>query len=206
MLPAVEQLNFFLSIGTLVMQGALVVLVIFLFTGGQKSLIGVIKQYALPLGFFAALFASALTLVYSDVFGFIPCSLCWLQRIFLYPQVVLLGIAWWKKDEGVWKKQKLISVSSGPAKQDWSLPEADQRRDRGTEVWDYIIALSILGLLVALYHHYLQMGGTEILPCPASGEGDCGKRFIYEFNYVTFPLMAATLFAWQWVLGLIAKR
>src|SRR3989344_8598496 len=174
MLPVVAQLNFLLGIGTILLQGVVVILVCLLFkknNPASQSILGLLKKWALPLGFFITLGASILTLVYSDVFGFIPCSLCWFQRIFLYPQVVLLGIAWFKKDDGVWK---------------------------------YIIALSVLGAVVALYQHYLQMGGTELLPCPADGVGDCGKRFIYEFNYVTFPLMAATLFAWQWVLGIVA--
>ena len=174
--PVVEQLNFLLGIDTLLAQGAIVLLVVLLFLphdGLTKSIMGAVKRYAFPLGFFAVLVGSALTLVYSDVFGFIPCSLCWFQRIFLYPQVVLLGIAWWKKDDGVWK---------------------------------YIIALSVLGVIVALYQHYLQMGGNALIPSPADGVGDCGKRFMFEFNYVTFPLMAATLFAWQLVLGIVARQ
>jgi len=37
----------------------------------------------------------ALSLVYSDYFGFIPCSLCWLQRIALYPQALLPSLQSW---------------------------------------------------------------------------------------------------------------
>lgn len=67
------------------------------------------------------------------------------------------------------------------------------KRDRG--IADYSIALSIFGLFLGLYQHYLQMGGESLLPCPASGVSDCAKRFLFEFGYITFPLAGATLFA-----------
>ncbi len=70
---------------------------------------------------------------------------------------------------------------------------------------DYSIALSVLGVIDALYQHYIQMGGTSVLPCPASG-GDCAQRFIFEFGYITFPLMAASLFAFLIVLMLFVRR
>lgn len=58
----------------------------------------------------------------------------------------------------------------------------------------YVLILSIIGAVIALYHHYLQVGGTSVLPCPASGNGDCAKRVIFEFGFVTFPLMAFAIF------------
>jgi hypothetical protein len=40
------------------------------------------------------------------------------------------------------------------------------------------------------------MGGTDIIPCPATGgiAADCAQRFLFEFGYVTFPLMSLSLF------------
>ena len=38
------------------------------------------------------------SIFYSEIAGFLPCSLCWWQRVFLYPQVILFGIALWKKE------------------------------------------------------------------------------------------------------------
>ena len=38
------------------------------------------------------------SLFYSEVAGFAPCLLCWWQRIFFYPQVVLFAVAFLKKD------------------------------------------------------------------------------------------------------------
>jgi disulfide bond formation protein DsbB len=33
--------------------------------------------------------------------GFIPCTLCWVQRILMYPLVILLGIASYRNDRGI---------------------------------------------------------------------------------------------------------
>jgi len=60
---------------------------------------------------------------------------------------------------------------------------------------DYGIALAVPGLLIALYQHYLQMGGTEVVGCPATGgSADCSARFLYEFGHVTFPWLAVAYF------------
>lgn len=78
------------------------------------------------------------------------------------------------------------------------------KRDRG--IADYSIVLSIFGIALGLYQHYLQMGGSSVLPCPASGGGDCGQRFLFELDYITFPLMGASLFAFLIVLMLFVRR
>lgn len=48
-----------------------------------------------------AVMATAGSLYLSEVMHFIPCSLCWFQRIFMYPLVLLLGIAYAKVDTGI---------------------------------------------------------------------------------------------------------
>ncbi len=50
------------------------------------------------LAFLVALTATAGSLYYSVIRGFIPCEFCYVQRIFMYPQAILLGIALWRKD------------------------------------------------------------------------------------------------------------
>jgi len=42
------------------------------------------------------------SLYYSEVAGYPPCVLCWYQRIAIYPQVVILGVAAWRRDARVW--------------------------------------------------------------------------------------------------------
>jgi len=38
------------------------------------------------------------SLFYSEGMGFIPCELCWYQRILMYPLVIIYGYAIYKKD------------------------------------------------------------------------------------------------------------
>ena len=91
-----------LSILTVLGQVAVIALVILLFLRKHESgLVRFVARHALALAFLVALIATAGSLTYSDVIGYAPCKLCWFQRIFMYPQVILLGIALWKKDRAV---------------------------------------------------------------------------------------------------------
>ncbi len=74
-------------------------------------------------------------------------------------------------------------------------------------VWLYSVSLSILGALAALYQHYLQMGGLDVFPCPATGAAtDCAVRTMFEFGYITYPFMAFSLFLFLILLMLVARR
>lgn len=119
-------------------------------------------KHGLWVAFGFALIATLMTLYYSEVLGQAPCSWCWVQRIFLYPQVVIFGLAAVMKD--------------------------------ARAVW-YSVGLSILGAIVALYHHWLQMGGSDFFPCPASGPGPaCEVPTFITWGFITFPFMALVLF------------
>jgi disulfide bond formation protein DsbB len=48
--------------------------------------------------FLVALVSMLGSLYYSEVVGYPPCSLCWYQRIVMYPLVVIMGIAAFKRD------------------------------------------------------------------------------------------------------------
>jgi len=120
------------------------------------------SRNGIALAFLVSLFATAISLFYSDVAGFEPCKLCWLQRIFMYPQIFILGLAWFRKDH------KII---------------------------DYALILAVIGGLFALYHNYIYYGGTSLFPCDAFGLGvSCTKRYVFEFGYITIPLMSLTSF------------
>ncbi len=61
-------------------------------------------------GFSLALAASGSSLYLSETVGLVPCSLCWYQRIAMYPLVVLLGSAAIRRDIGVWRYGLPLSV------------------------------------------------------------------------------------------------
>lgn len=68
------------------------------------------REHGLWVAFIAAFLATAGSLIYSDVIGYAPCKLCWFQRIFMYPQVILLGIALYRKDQGMKIYALVLSV------------------------------------------------------------------------------------------------
>ena len=41
------------------------------------------------------------SLYYSRIEHYVPCELCWYQRICIYPFAVILGIAAWRRDAGI---------------------------------------------------------------------------------------------------------
>jgi disulfide bond formation protein DsbB len=58
--------------------------------------------HVLWLAFLVALLATLGSLYFSEVAGFEPCLLCWYQRIAMYPLVVILGLAAWRRDGSAW--------------------------------------------------------------------------------------------------------
>ncbi|HEY4513971.1 MAG TPA: disulfide bond formation protein B [Candidatus Paceibacterota bacterium] len=164
--------NYYVALGVLILQiVGLAFLALFFLKKKFPDLQGVadfLRRRGLWIGLALTLGAMAASLYYSEILGILPCGLCWIQRIFLYPQVVLFVLAIWKKDSGI---------------------------------ADYIIGLSILGALTGLYQHYIQMGGENVLPCPAvTTVADCAQRFMFEFGYITFPFAVFVLFAFLIIL------
>ena len=98
----VETLNLLVGIGTIVLQAVTVALLVaFLLRGRVPLFEEVIRpfgRYGYWIALLAALTASVLSLYYSLVVGYPPCELCWWQRIFMYPQVVLFALALWLQD------------------------------------------------------------------------------------------------------------
>ncbi len=126
----------------------------------RKTLESYVETFGIKIAFVLTLFGSAMTLFYSEVIGYLPCGLCWLERMMLYPQVIILAIAW--------KYNDFLAVR-------------------------HTIGLSVIGFIISLYHHYIQMGGSEFVACPTTGVS-CSKRLVFEYGFVTFPLMATILF------------
>jgi disulfide bond formation protein DsbB len=57
-----------------------------------------IGRIALPLAWLVALVTTLGSLYYSKGQGYVPCELCWYQRICVYPFSVILAIAAWRRD------------------------------------------------------------------------------------------------------------
>lgn len=56
------------------------------------------RAYNLYLAWLVALVAMLGSLYFSEVRGYVPCELCWYQRILMYPLALVLGIAAYSDD------------------------------------------------------------------------------------------------------------
>lgn len=96
--------------GTLGLQLAVVILVLGLLrVKGFGRAVSFVRMNALTLAFLLSLFAALGSLYYSSIAGFAPCVLCWYQRIFLFPQIFLLGMAFVRKTRDVVPYALLLS-------------------------------------------------------------------------------------------------
>ncbi len=160
--------NKVLSLGTIFLQVIVLLLVINLifFRSIKNKVLLFFKKYILHFGFLVGLGAVILSLFYSEIIGYPPCELCWIQRIFLYPQLVLFSLGLYKKDKSI---------------------------------VDYSLIFAILGLITSLYHLYIENGGSSSITCvnpsltSSTSQVSCAIRYVYEFGYITIPVMSLTL-------------
>ena len=131
----------------------------------------ILKHYL--LAFIVALTATLGSLYLSDIRGFTPCKLCWYQRVFMYPLVIILGVSLVKKIK--------------------------------SEV--FVIALSLIGAVIALYHYLLQINPAPFAPCTTVGFSvSCSERFTTSYGYITIPWMALTAFVLILIAMLLPKK
>jgi len=165
-MPAyVETFNKVMSLGVIGLQ--VIILLIALnfvfFRSRENKVLLFFKKNTFIFGFLIALGAVIISLFYSEIIGFPACELCWVQRIFLYPQLILFGMELYKKERAI---------------------------------VDYSMVLAICGAIVSVYHMYIETGGESSLPCAAPGvttQVSCAIRYVYEFGYITIPVMSFTL-------------
>lgn len=119
------------------------------------------KKISLQIIFTVSLLGMLGSLYFSEVMKFVPCMLCWYQRIALYPIAFISFIALLKKD-----------FSS----------------------WVYMLVLSIVGFLVALYQNMLIWGiiPESLKPCL---EGvSCTTKYIEWLGFITIPFLSLIAF------------
>ncbi|WP_212925780.1 disulfide oxidoreductase [Oceanobacillus sp. J11TS1] len=68
------------------------------------------RQLFLYLAWLVAVVATLGSLYFSEIRGFVPCELCWYQRILMYPLAVILGIATFQNELTVKKYVLPLSI------------------------------------------------------------------------------------------------
>lgn len=145
---------------------ALMIFTLFIFTRpAYERIMDRIGAHASAIGFFIAALSTIGSLLYSEVVGYPACILCWTQRIFMYPQMFLFGLALWRRERMIAPYAFLLSLLGGAvALYQW--------------VKDMLL----------LYGH-------TTIPCPAvTGLPSCDRIYVQEFGYVTIPMIALNAF------------
>lgn len=86
-------------------HGILVIIVFSLVFAKNKFSKLIIKFFgrnAVIFSLIVVILATGGSLTYSNVVGYEACKLCWFQRIFMYPQVILLALALKIRDKNIW--------------------------------------------------------------------------------------------------------
>lgn len=172
-------LNFTLAIGGLALLAVTVVLYVDYFVFKGRYLKERVEEAAW-LAIVAATVGSVfLSLLYSEYFKFIPCSLCWLQRIAIYPQALMSILAWRGGD------------------------------NRMFPIYGIALSLFGLGVAIYQYIYQLIPPAARegFAPCLIDGSNaDCAVKVINEFGFVTFPLLSAITFAFLIIIYLYLLR
>lgn len=123
----------------------------------SQTITRLISDNYIVLIFLISAMASAGSLFLSDIMNYLPCKLCWYQRVFIYPQVIISGIALFTNDTAARK---------------------------------YLLPLSIVGAVVAIYHIVLQ-AFPNLLQCGDELVSCASNKFV-GFGYITIPIMSLT--------------
>ena len=94
-------------LANLVVAVAIVLGVGALFSRGARDAVVAVARFVGPQGallatWIVAIVTTAGSLYYSLHAGYLPCELCWYQRIAMYPLVVVLGVGWIRGDRKAW--------------------------------------------------------------------------------------------------------
>jgi disulfide bond formation protein DsbB len=91
--------------------------------GGRRMATGVVGSlgpYARPAAAVVAVVTMLGSLYYSEIAGFLPCELCWYQRILMYPLSAILVVGVLRKDRGVvWYAAPFVVVGAPLALYHW---------------------------------------------------------------------------------------
>lgn len=171
----IHTINFVYASAGLVVFALTIALLVDYYCNQQKLYRRFVEPYVWQILIVTSFGGAATTLLYSEVFGFVPCSLCWLQRVALYPQALLSVLAFRHKDSVHFPLYGMALSFFGFV----------------VAVYQYIYQ--------TLPQEILQSG---VLPCLADGSADCSKKVMEVFGFVTFPFLSAVLFAFLFTLYL----
>ena len=160
----------------MVLQAVLVIIIFLMIIGKDTIIKHHFQKYGMVYGIIVALAAIVGSLGFSEGFAYPPCKLCWIQRIFHYPQLFLFAIAMYYKDTRVWTYSLWLSVV-------------------GVIVAGYQVLIQFNPTLAA-------SSFCSIVPAAES----CSDVLILAYGYISIPVMSLTLFVALIVLYILQKK
>lgn len=100
-----------------------------------------------------ALLATSGSLYFSNVLGYAPCHLCWFQRIFMYPLILLFGVSIYLRETVSEYAIPLATVGGGIAGYHYIIQRFDQFSSAGCSV----TAVSCESTQIPFYYGYISI-------------------------------------------------
>jgi disulfide bond formation protein DsbB len=78
---------------------SVVALGMLIFGSKTNKYLAFIKNNFLEIGFLISFSAFLTSLFYSEIVHYVPCFLCWYDRVFIFPQAVIFAVALYRKEK-----------------------------------------------------------------------------------------------------------
>lgn len=166
-----ELVNWGMILGALFIHIIFVVVIILkLAKKGDNFLLKVFREKGLLIAYLLSLAGMLGSLYYSEVVGYAPCVLCWWQRIFVYSNVFILGLALYKGgDKSVIPYAQILAVV-------------------GSFISIYHNAL------------FLPMFKNVDPTCSPFSNVSCTENYFTALGYINIPVIALTTFIATFIL------
>lgn len=111
----IELVNWSMILGTFFIHILTIVLLIVWFSGKKDFFVfKILRDRGMMLAYLLSIAGLLGSLYYSEIVGYAPCVLCWYQRIFMYSNVFILGLALYKGgDKSVIPYAKILAIVGG---------------------------------------------------------------------------------------------
>lgn len=158
------QYQFIIATPILILHGILALLILFMVFKHDTKITRHFKKYGMIYGLIIGIASIVGSLGFSEAYAYAPCKLCWIQRIFHYPQAFLFAIALYYKDAQVWTYS----------------------------IWLSVVGALVAGyqVLIQFNPSLAESSVCSIVPAAES----CSDILIQAYGYISIPVMSLTLF------------
>ena len=136
------------------------------FKRAAGSIVRRLIEYGHVCALGVALISTVAPLIYSELYHLTPCTLCWYQRIFMFPLLLILLVSYLRKE---WFIKPYVYVLAGIG-----------------------LCISIYHIISQqlLEHFNIDTSGCDAIGMTTK----CSLYYFMEYGYITIPVMTATSF------------